>query len=42
MHKDFRFIATLNPNSSKYKREELTNRFLQRFQIIEFPSFKYE
>ena len=42
MHKDFRFVATLNPNSSKYKREELTNRFLQRFQIIEFPSFKYE
>ena len=42
MHKDFRFVATLNPNSSKYKREELTNRFLQRFQIIEFPPFKYE
>jgi MoxR-like ATPase len=39
MHKDFRLIATQNPNEGRFavKRENLTAKFLSRFSPVEFP-----
>ena len=41
---NFRIIATQNPITGNFihKREELSEKFLQRFQIIEFPSLEIE
>ena len=42
MHKNFRLVITLNPNTDKFasKREELPERFKQRFNSMLFDSFK--
>ena len=42
MHKDFRVIATQNPNKGSYsnKRQNLGLKFYSRFQVINFPAFK--
>ena len=41
MHKDFRVIATQNPNKGLFanKRQNLGIKFYSRFQVIEFPAF---
>ena len=40
MHENFRLIATQNPNNDSFlgKREELPEKLLQEFNIIDFPS----
>ena len=42
MHKNFRLVITLNPNTDKFasKREELPERFKQRFNSMLFDSIK--
>ena len=42
MHKNFRLVITLNPNTDKFasKREQLPERFKQRFNSLLFDSFK--
>lgn len=44
MHENFRLVATQNPNTDKFaaKREELTEKLLSRFQVIEFPAFQID
>ena len=40
IHKNFKLIATKNPNNNSYirKREELPEKLLQQFNISHFPS----
>lgn len=40
MHKDFRLVATQNPNDISYicKREDIPEKLLQLFNIINFPA----
>ena len=42
--KNFRLIATQNPNSEEFKnkRNELTQKFLSNFQVIKFDKFSKE
>ena len=44
MHKNFRLIATQNPNDSSFicKRRELPEKLLQQFNVIYFPSMEKE
>ena len=43
-HKNFRIIATQNPKTGSFAltRDRLSNKFLETFQVVEFPSFSEE
>ena len=43
-HKNFRIVATQNPKAGAFAltRDRLSNKFLETFQVIEFPSFSEE
>ena len=43
-HPNFRMIATQNPKTGSfiYTRDRLSNKFLETFQVIEFPEFSPE
>ena len=40
-HKDFRIVATQNPKSGAFSttRDRLSTKFLETFQVVEFPEF---
>lgn len=40
-HKDFRIVATQNPKSGAFSttRDRLSTKFLETFQVMEFPEF---
>jgi len=44
MHPNFRLIATQNPNKGLFahKRKDLGQKFISRFQVINFPEFSKE
>ena len=44
MNKEFRLIATQNPNKGLFahKRQDLGIKFISRFQVINFPAFSKE
>ena len=44
MNKDFILVATQNPKMEGFtnQRDELSQKFLSRFTVIEFPAFKFE
>jgi MoxR-like ATPase len=44
MHKDFIIVATQNPKMEGFtnQRDELSQKFLSRFTVVEFPSFEIE
>ena len=43
-HKNFRIVATQNPKKGAFifTRDRLSNKFLETFQVIEFPKFSAE
>ena len=44
MHPDFILVATQNPKIEGFtnQRNELSQKFLSRFTVVEFPAFKFE
>ena len=44
IHNDFILVATQNPKIEGFtnQRDELSQKFLSRFTVVEFPSFKIE
>ena len=44
MHPDFIIITTQNPKLEGFmnKRDELSQKFISRFTVVEFPSFQID